>query len=76
MTEAKRLEVEGVTAAEAGDMDIALDRFSQAIRVAPHWPSAYNNRAQALRLKGDIKGWWSFCGCFSLKIAGQHLHNF
>ncbi|KAK0061415.1 tetratricopeptide repeat protein 36 [Biomphalaria pfeifferi] len=24
--------------------------------VAPLWPSPYNNRAQALRLKGDIEG--------------------
>ncbi|KAK7501789.1 hypothetical protein BaRGS_00006875 [Batillaria attramentaria] len=53
---AKALEVEGVKAAEAGDLDMALDCFSRAVAVAPHWPSAYNNRAQALRLKGDTKG--------------------
>ncbi|KAK7094049.1 tetratricopeptide repeat protein 36-like [Littorina saxatilis] len=56
VVEAKELEVEGVKAAESGDMDRALDYFSQAITVAPHWPSAYNNRAQCLRLKGDTKG--------------------
>ncbi|KAL8601901.1 hypothetical protein ACOMHN_020636 [Nucella lapillus] len=54
--EAKGLEMEGVQAAEEGNMDAALDAFSHAILVAPHWPSAYNNRAQALRLKGDTKG--------------------
>ena len=63
MQEARALEVEGVKAAEAGDMDMALDHFSHAIQVAPHWPSAYNNRAQALRLKGDVKGWWCCCCC-------------
>ncbi|XP_052287005.1 tetratricopeptide repeat protein 36-like isoform X2 [Dreissena polymorpha] len=52
--EAKRLELEGVKAAEAGQVDKALELFSQAITVAPEHPSSYNNRAQALRLKGDI----------------------
>ncbi|XP_076451651.1 tetratricopeptide repeat protein 36-like [Babylonia areolata] len=54
--EAKALEVQGVNAAEQGDIDMAINSFSEAIQVAPHWPSAYNNRAQALRLKGDAKG--------------------
>ncbi|XP_052212049.1 tetratricopeptide repeat protein 36-like [Dreissena polymorpha] len=54
--EAKRLELEGVKAAEAGQVDKALELFSQAITVAPEHPSSYNNRAQALRLKGDITG--------------------
>ena len=56
VVEAKALEVLGVQAAEAGDLDTALDYFSKAVEVAPHWPSAHNNRAQALRLKGDNKG--------------------
>lgn len=43
-------------AAESGDIDMALDCFSRAVEIAPHWASAYNNRAQALRLKGDTKG--------------------
>lgn len=43
-------------AAEAGDVDAALVIFTEAVNVAPKWPSAYNNRAQALRLKGDIEG--------------------
>ncbi|KAH3818354.1 hypothetical protein DPMN_119961 [Dreissena polymorpha] len=37
-------------------VDKALELFSQAITVAPEHPSSYNNRAQALRLKGDITG--------------------
>ena len=54
--DAKALEVEGVHAAEQGDIDRAVGCFTQAIRLAPHWPSSYNNRAQALRLIGDIAG--------------------
>ncbi|XP_059141749.1 tetratricopeptide repeat protein 36-like [Physella acuta] len=53
---AKALEIQGVKAAEAGDVDAALAIFTEAVNVAPNWPSAYNNRAQALRLKGDIEG--------------------
>jgi len=33
-----------------------LELFSQAIQVAPDRASGYNNRAQALRLKGDVEG--------------------
>lgn len=54
--ESKQLELEGVKAAEAGDVDLALDLFSRAIGVSPQWASGYNNRAQALRLKGDEIG--------------------
>lgn len=53
---AKTLELQGVKAAESGNLDEAIDCFSHAVTIAPHWASAYNNRAQALRLKGDIKG--------------------
>ena len=34
----------------------ALEFFNQAIQVAPERASGYNNRAQALRLKGDVQG--------------------
>ena len=54
--EAKRLEVEGVKEAEAGHTDRALELFSQAIHIAPEHASSYNNRAQALRLQGDVQG--------------------
>ncbi|XP_041377773.1 tetratricopeptide repeat protein 36-like [Gigantopelta aegis] len=53
---AKAIEIHGVTAAESGDIQAALDLFNEAISVAPDWASAYNNRAQALRLKGDVHG--------------------
>ncbi|BFZ23633.1 hypothetical protein BsWGS_26672 [Bradybaena similaris] len=53
---AKELEVMGVKAAEAGNIDVAIGFFEQAISASPDWPSAYNNRAQALRLKDDIEG--------------------
>ncbi|XP_005109864.1 tetratricopeptide repeat protein 36 [Aplysia californica] len=52
----KELEVQGVKAAEAGDVDGAITFFGRAVVEAPDWPSAYNNRAQALRLKGDDEG--------------------
>lgn len=54
--EAKKLEVEGVKEAEAGHTDRALELFSQAIHIAPEHASSYNNRAQALRLQGDVQG--------------------
>lgn len=50
---AKNLEVEGVKAAESGDLDKAIGLFTRAINIAPEWASGYNNRAQAYRLKGD-----------------------
>lgn len=56
VVEAKKLEVEGVKQAEAGHAERALELFNQAISIAPEHASAYNNRAQALRLQGDIQG--------------------
>ncbi|BES96461.1 tetratricopeptide repeat domain 36 [Nesidiocoris tenuis] len=49
---AKRLELEGVNAAEGGDFEKAENLFSQAIGAAGR-ASSYNNRAQLLRLKGN-----------------------
>jgi len=49
-------EVEGVKAAEDGATDRAIDLFSKAITHAPNRASCYNNRAQALSLKGDLDG--------------------
>lgn len=44
------MEIDGVKAAESGDINKAIELFSQAISVAPSYASAYNNRAQAYRL--------------------------
>ncbi|KAF6726311.1 Tetratricopeptide repeat protein 36 [Oryzias melastigma] len=52
----KELEMRGVSAAEAGDLQGALQLFSQAVHILPERASAYNNRAQALRLQGDTTG--------------------
>ncbi|XP_048729716.2 tetratricopeptide repeat protein 36 homolog isoform X2 [Ostrea edulis] len=52
----KQLEIEGVQAAESGEIESALNLFSRAIQNTPQRASGYNNRAQALRLKGDIQG--------------------
>lgn len=51
----KELEVEGVQAAEKGDVDRAIDIFSEVIQLAPNRASGYNNRAQALRIKGQVE---------------------
>ncbi|XP_004604782.2 tetratricopeptide repeat protein 36 [Sorex araneus] len=56
LEQSKGLELQGVTAAEAGDFGTALERFSQAIGLLPQRASAYNNRAQARRLQGDVAG--------------------
>ncbi|XP_075892815.1 tetratricopeptide repeat protein 36 [Nelusetta ayraudi] len=56
LEQVKELESQGVSAAEAGDLPAALQRFSQAIGILPRRASAYNNRAQALRLQGDTAG--------------------
>jgi hypothetical protein len=52
----KGLEVEGVKAAESGDLDTAIATFTKVINIAPQWASGYNNRAQAYRLKGNTPG--------------------
>ncbi|KAG7217641.1 hypothetical protein INR49_021329 [Caranx melampygus] len=56
LKQVKELEMRGVSAAEAGDLQAALQLFSQAIQILPQRASAYNNRAQALRLQGDTAG--------------------
>ncbi|XP_074071276.1 tetratricopeptide repeat protein 36 [Macrotis lagotis] len=56
LEQTKNLELQGVTAAEAGNLSTALERFSQAIDLLPARASAYNNRAQARRLQGDVAG--------------------
>ena len=58
--EAKEEEVKGVRAAEGGDIITALDHFNRAVALQPNRASCYNNRAQALRLKGDVAGWLFF----------------
>ena len=37
-------------------MNRAVELFNEAIKVAPHQATGYNNRAQAMRLKGDEQG--------------------
>lgn len=56
LEQSKALELQGVMAAEAGDLATALERFAQAIDLLPERASAYNNRAQARRLQGDVAG--------------------
>ncbi|KAF0030139.1 hypothetical protein F2P81_016870 [Scophthalmus maximus] len=56
LRQVKELEKSGISAAEAGDLQAALQLFSQAIQILPRRASAYNNRAQALRLQGNTAG--------------------
>ncbi|XP_069752191.1 tetratricopeptide repeat protein 36 isoform X1 [Narcine bancroftii] len=56
VAQAKELELRGMFLAESGDIDAAMEAFDQAIAIIPERASAYNNRAQALRLKGDNTG--------------------
>ncbi|XP_032057604.1 tetratricopeptide repeat protein 36 isoform X1 [Aythya fuligula] len=56
LEQVRDLELQGVSAAESGDVSTALERFNEAIRLLPGRASGYNNRAQALRLKGDVAG--------------------
>ncbi|NWH48899.1 TTC36 protein, partial [Fregata magnificens] len=48
LEQVRELELQGVSAAESGDVSTALERFSEAIRLLPERASGYNNRAQAL----------------------------
>ncbi|KAF6210020.1 hypothetical protein GE061_015775 [Apolygus lucorum] len=48
---AKEIEVEGIKAAEGGDLDGAESLLTEALRISER-ASGYNNRAQVLRLKG------------------------
>lgn len=50
INDAKEFEKQGIVLAESGTLDQALDMFEKAIASSPTWASAYNNRAQALRL--------------------------
>ncbi|CAJ0606936.1 unnamed protein product [Cylicocyclus nassatus] len=50
--ESRKLEKEGVELAEGGDLEGALRKFDEAIEKCSVNPSAFNNRAQALRLAG------------------------
>uniref|UniRef100_A0A8B9H3M4 Tetratricopeptide repeat protein 36 n=2 Tax=Astyanax mexicanus TaxID=7994 RepID=A0A8B9H3M4_ASTMX len=56
LQQVKDLELRGVSAAEAGDLQTALSHFNQAVQILPSRASAYNNRAQAKRLQGDTTG--------------------
>ena len=56
LKQVKEREMQGVSAAEAGDLQAAFERFNQAILMLPERASAYNNRAQTRRLQGDTAG--------------------
>uniref|UniRef100_A0A8C5Q7G2 Tetratricopeptide repeat protein 36 n=1 Tax=Leptobrachium leishanense TaxID=445787 RepID=A0A8C5Q7G2_9ANUR len=56
LKQVQTLERQGVEAAESGEIGTAVQRFNEAILLLPEWASTYNNRAQALRLQGDVAG--------------------
>uniref|UniRef100_A0A0K0DGT9 TPR_REGION domain-containing protein n=1 Tax=Angiostrongylus cantonensis TaxID=6313 RepID=A0A0K0DGT9_ANGCA len=53
--ESRRLEIEGIRLAENGEHDQAIEKLSEAIQRCSVNPSAFNNRAQALRLVGRVE---------------------
>ena len=53
---ATSLEVEGVSAAEKGDLALALELLNKAVQTSPQKASCYNNRAQALQIAGNTDG--------------------
>lgn len=69
LKEVKELEMGGVSAAEAGDLQAALQLFTQAIQILPQRASAYNNRAQALRLQENTAG---TCHKFNNNLFYRH----
>ncbi|XP_007494765.1 tetratricopeptide repeat protein 36 [Monodelphis domestica] len=71
LEQTKNLELQGVTAAESGNLSTALEKFSQAINLLPGRASAYNNRAQARRLQGDMAGALEDLDCAILLSRGQ-----
>lgn len=54
--EAKKLEIQGVRAAESKNLDEALSLLTRAIELYPTRASLFNNRAQVLRLRGNVEG--------------------
>lgn len=46
----------GVKEAEEKRLGRSIEFFNLAVEKAPHWASSYNNRAQAYRLSGNMKG--------------------
>jgi hypothetical protein len=58
---AKKLEIEGIHAAEKEEFDAATALFTQSIQACPTRASGYNNRAQTYRLLGKIEGNVTLC---------------
>uniref|UniRef100_A0A1I8GES6 TPR_REGION domain-containing protein n=2 Tax=Macrostomum lignano TaxID=282301 RepID=A0A1I8GES6_9PLAT len=56
LSESKKLEVEAIHAIERGDLSGGLDSLNRCVSLTPHRASCYNNRAQALQLRGDRRG--------------------
>lgn len=68
--ESRNLEKEGVLLAESGELDAAIRKFGEAIEKCSVNPSAYNNRAQALRLAGKPDGIHTICECQLFHSSG------
>ncbi|KAJ3058487.1 Tetratricopeptide repeat protein 36, partial [Quaeritorhiza haematococci] len=64
----KAIEVEALDLAERkNDLDGTIEKLSEAIGVCPVYASAYNNRAQAYRMKGETD-----LALQDLELAIQH----
>jgi hypothetical protein len=69
---ARRLEKDGVTAAEAGKYDVALTAFNSAIERCSTRASCYNNRAQLYRLQHKNEGEF---GCLFVVRHATHART-
>jgi hypothetical protein len=56
LVKVKQLELDGVEAAEKGDVAKAEQLFTEVIELMPQRASGYNNRAQARRLLDNVAG--------------------
>ena len=54
LNQVKEMEIEGVKAAESGNLDRSLQVFNNAINLAPSYAASYNNRAQLHRIRGNV----------------------
>lgn len=55
MLQAKQLEIDAIKLAENGQLTEAITILNKAIKLAPHRPSLYNNRAQVYQFKGSFE---------------------
>lgn len=59
--------MEAVGLAEKGELDKALALFNKVLELKPNEATSYNNRAQLLRLQGDVEGLFNIVNAVSFE---------